>query len=132
MLRHRRPVGAGSGGPIPQSVVLVLLYVGLLRLVGLQLAVAIPSSHYPAATLQAFMAGADSAGLSLPGVISGINLLFVVYLWLGFRATIRSGPGGRLVSLVAYLGSGFLLLYLTHAFWRLSQAHIPWTLERVL
>jgi hypothetical protein len=117
--RKRAPLG-----PIPQSVVVVLLYVGLVRLVALHWASMLAFSDHPEATLGELLGRAEPTALSLPGLLTGINLLFAVFLVLDGRAALREASGARLVPLVAYVGAGALLLRLTVAVWRLPHLEI--------
>lgn len=106
---------------MPQSVVLVLLYVGVVRLLAL---------HWSTVRLYAEdLAPVGWSSYPPARLVVILNLAFVLYLWLDYRS--RSASGKTRVALVACVGASLLLAYLTWVFWQLTSEPAP-GLERML
>jgi len=99
-------------------VVVVLLYVGLVRLVLLPVWVQLVSPSDGLQYQVGELLGQPSAmGPTLLHVLLGINILLLLYLWVNYRARMRVGNPGATTA-IAFGGAGLLLLYLS---WVLSR-----------
>ncbi len=108
-----------AGWPVAvQSLMLVLVWVGLNRLVSLA-----AFARFPPKPAWPFNSGSLVAfwlfwfedlggGFSLVRRLMLVNLLLVVLLWLRFRALPRRGFGERVFQLVTYGGGAALLAWL--------------------
>lgn len=121
--------GAAYGFPIPQSVVLVLLYVGLLRLASLHWSTALRFSPDPT-DLQALLFSGQP--FTLLQFLGALNLVFVIYLWLDYRMRSAGRGGTRSLVWVPYLGASLLLLDLSYAYWQLSHLEAVQAVGRIL
>ena len=116
-MRRLRSPAAGPTLPIPLSVLLTLLWVGLVRLVFLLLAAQAGGSRH-GDLWTAILLGERVLGRArLPTLIVAISLLLLVYLWLDYR----SGPA-RGWRALAFVLAAALLVYLCWAVW-----HAWWT-----
>lgn len=107
------PASAGSKLlPIPISVLLTLLWVGVVRLFFMFVIARAQSGPNGDVWLAVLLAKPVAGRGSLPTVIVGISFLLVVYLWLDYRS--RSPSGWRAF---VYLAAAALLAYLGWAVW---------------
>lgn len=113
------PRAARPPSPIPLSVLLTLLWVGLIRLLFLLLA-SQAGSRPSSGLWTAVLFGERVLGRArLPTIIMAISLLLLLYLWLDYR----SRAAGRWQGLV-FLAAAALLVYLGWAVWYASWSRL--------
>jgi len=112
--------------PIPLSVLLTLLWVGVIRLFFL-LAATQASSEHDGEVWTALLLGERVLGRArLPTIIVAISLLLLLYLWLDYR----SRPSHFWRGLV-FLVAAALLVYLGWAVWYSWWRHLDVLTEPV-
>lgn len=116
--------------PIPLSVLVTLLWVGLVHLLLLLVRTQSFFGEHGPGWARVFWSERLPGGVRLPTVLVAISLLLLVYLWLGYRSRPPGGVRGWV-----YLAAAGLLVYVSWVVWRLwwqqLQAPEP-TYERIL
>ncbi len=105
--------------PVPLSILLTLLWVGVVRLFFLWLTVQASGSRDGGAWTALLFEQRVLGRARLPTMIVAISLLLLIYLWLDYRA--RPASGWR--SLVFLLAAA-LLVYLGWAVWHSWWSHL--------
>ena len=105
--------------PIPLSVLLTLLWVGLIRLFSLWLATQARWAPEGDVWLAVLFESRVLGRARLPTIIVAVSLLLLVYLWLDYR----SRPA-RLARTLVFLMAAALLVYLGWAVWHSWWAHL--------
>ena len=105
--------------PIPLSVLLTLLWVGLVRLVSLWIASQARWSHEGDVWLAVLFEARVLGRARLPTIIVAVSLLLLVYLWLDYR----SRPS-HLARTLVFLVAAALLVYLGWAVWHSWWTHL--------
>ena len=106
-----RSPAARWGLPIPLSILLTLLWVGLIHLVFLLVSAQVwegQGEGYAAALWGARVLGRAR----LPTVIVAVNLLLLLYLWVDYRSRPRRG-----LRTLVFLAAAALLVYLGWIVW---------------
>ncbi len=105
--------------PIPLSVLLTLLWTGLVHLMFLWVRSQTAGPAGGAGWADAFWSRRLPGGVRLPTVLVGICLLLLIYLWADYRSRRHRGGLGWV-----FLGAAALLVYLAWAIWRLWWQHL--------
>lgn len=114
-----RPLAPRPLLPIPLSVLLTLLWVGLVRLLFLLMAAQAGSAHHGKAWAAVLLGQRVLGRARLPTIIVAISLLLLFYLWVDYRS--RPAKGWR--SLI-FLVAAVLLVYLGWAVWFSWWSHL--------
>ncbi len=105
--------------PIPLSILLTLLWVGLIRLFFLVVTVQ-AGAERSGEVWTAVLFGERVLGRArLPTIIVAISLLLLIYLWLDYRS--RPTRGWRTV---VFIVAAALLVYLGWAVWHAWWSHL--------
>ena len=121
-----RSPASGPLLPIPLSVLLTLLWVGLVRLFFLW-AAAQASAARNGESWAAMLFGERVLGRArLPTILVAVSLLLLLYLWLDYRS--RPVQGWRTL---VFLLAAALLVYLGWAVWYSWWSHLDVSIEPV-
>lgn len=111
-MKLERPARAAL--PIPLSVLLTLLWAGLVHLLLLLVRTQSFFDDRGARWARVFWSERLPGGIRLPTLLVAISLLLLFYLWLSYRARPAGGPRGWV-----FLAAAGLLVYLAWVVWRI-------------
>lgn len=114
-----RSPAAGPLLPIPLSVLLTLLWVGLVRLFFLWVTAQASAGRHGPAWVATLLDQRVLGKARLPTLIIALSLLLLLYLWLDYRS--RPGHAWRTV---VFLVAAALLVYLSWAVWHSWWRHL--------
>lgn len=107
-----RSPASGPLVPIPLSVLLTLLWVGLVRLFFLWVTARAGAGHHGRAWAAGLLDERVLGRVRLPTILVALSLLLLLYLWLDYRS--RPAHAWRTV---VFLVAAALLVYLSWAVW---------------